>query len=125
LQNNTISTESTKGEYFSHFSIIRYNPFGEKFEAFGGNNNNNINLLSENNNSNNLPLLLSLSKFEGELEEGFNLPPEGNLGRLDPNVVALVNILTGANLRMNHIEKESNHVKLIEFRKTEAENPNE
>ena len=33
--------------------------------------------------------------------------------------------MTGANLRINHIEKKSNHIKLTEFKDTEAEDPNE
>ena len=44
---------------------------------------------------------------------------------LDPNVAALVNALTGANLEINHVKKESNHVKLTEFGRTEAEDSNE
>ncbi len=56
LQNNTTSNVNTEGEYFSHFGIIRANPF-EGFEAFGRNNNNNNNPPSGNNNNNNLPSL--------------------------------------------------------------------
>jgi len=37
----------------------------------------------------------------------------------------LVNVLTGANLGVNHIERELNHVKLTEFGGTEVEDPNE
>jgi len=44
---------------------------------------------------------------------------------LDPNVAALVNALTGANLEINYVERESNHVKPTEFGETEAEDPNE
>ncbi len=62
--------------------------------------------------------------FEGGLKRDFNLPPEGNIGGLDPNVIALVNALTKVNLRINHIERESNHIKLIEFGETEAEDLN-
>jgi len=35
-----------------------------------------------------------------------------------------VNALTGANLGINHIKRESNHIKLTEFEGTEAEDPN-
>jgi len=58
------------------------------------------------------------------LERGFNSPSERNAGRLDPNVVALINALTGTNLKINYIERESKYVKLTEFEETEAENPN-
>ncbi len=93
----------------------------EGFGTFGGNNNN---LLSENNNSNNLPPLPP-SGFRGELEGGFNLPSGRNARGLNLNVVALVNVLTGVNLGMNYIKRESNHVKLTEFRRMEAEDSNE
>jgi len=33
--------------------------------------------------------------------------------------------LAGANLGMNHVERESNHIKPTEFGGTEAEDPNE
>ncbi len=75
------------------------------------------------NNNNNNPLPLSPPEFKGGL--GFNPPPEGNARRLNPNIVALVNVLTGVNLGINYTEKESNHIKLIEFEGTEAEDPNE
>jgi len=58
------------------------------------------------------------------LEENFNPPSKGNAGRLDPNVAALVNALTGANLGINYIKRKSNHIKLTEFERTEAEDPN-
>ncbi len=119
-QNNTTSTGNTEGGYFLHFDIIRANLLGG-FRAFERDNNNSP---LGNNNNNNSPLLL-LSGFEGGLEGGFNLPSKGNAKELDPNVTALVNTLTGANLRINHIERESNHVKLTEFGRTEAEDPNE
>jgi len=61
---------------------------------------------------------LSLSEFE----EGFNPPLGENARELDPNIVALVNVV---NLEINHIERKSNHVKSTEFRKIEAEDPNE
>ena len=63
--------------------------------------------------------------FGGGLGGGFNLPPGGGLGGLDPNVAALVNALTGANLGENYVEREANHVKPTEFGETEAEDPNE
>src|SRR6266542_3119384 len=110
---------NTGGGHFLHFGIIEANPLGG-FEAFG---NNNDNPPSGNNNNNNLPLpspLLPLGFGEG-LGRGFNLPPEGNAGGLDPNVASLVNTLTGANLGINHVKRESNHVKPTEFRGTEAE----
>src|SRR6266542_2010890 len=107
FQNNT--TSNTRGEHFSHFRTIQANPFGG-FGTFENNNNNN-------------PLLPPLSPpgFGGGLEGEFNPPPEGNARGLDPNVAALVNALTGTNLEINHIERESNHVKPTEFRGTEAE----
>jgi len=40
-------------------------------------------------------------------------------------VIALVNILTGINLKINYVKRESNYIKLIEFKRTEAEDPNE
>ncbi len=109
---------NTGGEYFSYFETIR------GFGAFRNNNNNSP--LGNNNNNNPPPLPLSEfgRGFGGGLGGGFN-PPGGNARGLDPNVVALVNALTGANLRVNHVERESNHVKLTEFGETEAEDPNE
>ena len=94
---------------FPHFRIIKANSF-RGFEAFENNNNNPS---SRNNNNNNplSPLLLP--------------PPGGNAGRLNPNIAVLINTLTGANLGVNYVERESNHIKLTEFRGTEAENPNE
>src|SRR6266498_2461194 len=109
--------------YFSHFGTVGANLI-EEFGAFRNNNNNSS---SGNNNNNNLPLpspILPLG-FGEELGGGFNLSPRGNAKGLDPNVVALVNVLTGANLGINHVERESNHVKLIEFGGTEVEDPNE
>jgi|SRR6266542_6781902 len=110
-QNNMISNVNTEGEHFLHFGIIGTNLF-ERFKAFEGNNNNSS---SGNNNNNNLPLPFLPSGFGGGLEGGFNPPSEGNARRLDPNVVALVNALTETNLRINHVERESNHIKLAEF----------
>jgi len=55
----------------------------------------------------------------------FNPPPGENARGIDPNVTALVNILAGVNLRINHRERESNYVKSTEFRGTEVEDPNE
>ncbi len=118
-QNNVTSNVNTRGGHFSHFETIEANPFRE-FEAFEENNNNP----PSGNNNNNLPPLLPPSGFKEGLERGFNPLSEGNTGGLDPNVAALVNALTGANLGINHGEKESNHIKPIEFEKTEAEVPN-
>ncbi len=120
-QNNMTSNVNTEGEHFSHFGTIEVNPFG----GFGAFRNNNNNSPPENNNNNNLPSLLPPSGFEGGFGGGFNPPPEGNAGGLDLNVAALVNALTGINLGINHVERELNHVKLTEFRRTEAEDPNE
>ncbi len=130
-QNNATSSMNIGGGYFLHFGTIGANPIGG-FGAFGNNNNpppenNNNNPPSENNNNNNppsLPPLLSPG-FEGGLEEGFNPPPGGNARGLDPNVAALVNALAGANLGVNHVERELNHIKPTEFERTEAEDPNE
>src|SRR6266542_1443930 len=122
-QNNATSNMNTRGEHFPHFGTVGANLIG-RFGAFGNNNNNS---LSENNNNNNpppLPLLLPPG-FGGGLGGDFNPSSGGNAGGLDPNVAALVNALTGANLRVNHVERESNHVKLTEFGGTEAEDLNE
>ena len=111
---------NTKRGHFSHFSIIGANLFGG-FGAFGESNNNSP---SENNNNNN-PLPPSSPGFKEDLGGGFNLPPEGNARGLDPSIAALINALIGINLRINHVERESNHVKLTEFGGTEAEDFNE
>ncbi len=84
------------------------------FRTFGENNNNTP---LRNNNNNNPLLPLSSPEFERGLGKGFNLPLGGNVRGLDPNVVVLVNVLTGANLGINHVKRESNHIKLTEFRK--------
>ena len=95
--------------------------------AFGNNNNPP----PGNNNNNNppppLPPLPPLSPpgFGGGLGGGFNPQPGGNARGLDPNVTALINALAGTNLGVNHVDRESNHVKLTEFGGTEAEDPNE
>ena len=109
--------------YFPYFGTVGANLI-RGFGAFGNNNNN---LPPGNYNNNNPPLLPLLLPpgFGGELEEGFNLPSGGNAEGLDPNVAALVNALIRVNLGINHVERESNHVKLTEFRGTEAEDPNE
>src|SRR6266540_2218643 len=120
LQNNITSNVNTGGGYFSHFSIIGANPF-KGFRTFERDNNNP----SLRNNNNNNSLLLPLSGFGGGLEGGFNPPLEGNIRELDPNVVALVNVLTGANLRINHMERKSNHIKLTEFEEIKVKDPNE
>ncbi len=39
-------------------------------------------------------------------------------------MIVLINVLTGVNLGINHIKRELNHIKLIEFRETEVEYPN-
>src|SRR6266540_5153149 len=123
-QNNATSNVNTGGEHFSHFETIGANPF-RGFGTFGNNNNNN-NLPSENNNGNNPPPSpLPPPGFGGGLGRGFNPLLEGNAGGLDLNVAALVNALTEANLGINHIERESNHIKPTEFGETEAEDPNE
>ncbi len=119
-QNNTTSNVNIGEKHFPHFRTIGANPLRE----FGAFKNNNNNPFLENNNNNNL-LLLPSSGFKGGLGRGFNLPLEENAERLDPIVTALVNILVGANLGINYIERESNHVKLTEFGGTEAEDPNE
>ena len=111
---------NTGGRHFSYFGTVRANPM-RGFGTFGNNNNNPP---SGNNNNNNLLPLLSPG-FGGGLGGGFNPLLEGNARGLNSNVVALVNALTGANLGMNHVERESNHVKLTKFRGTEAEDPNE
>src|SRR6266540_1939231 len=124
-QNNTTSNVNTGGGYFSHFGTVRANLVGG-FGAFGNNNNNP----PPGNNNNNNPLPppplspLPPPGFGGGLGGGFNPPPGGNAEGLDLNVAALVNVLTGANLGVNHVERESNHVKLTEFGGTEAEDPN-
>ncbi len=107
--------------HFLHFGTVGANPFGG-FRVFENNNNPSS---GNNNNSNPSPPLLPLSGFRRGLGGGFNPLPGGNVRGLDPNVTALVNALTGANLGISHIERESNHVKLIEFRGIEAEDPNE
>jgi len=68
---------------------------------------------------------LSSSGFRRGLERRFNLSSERNLKRLDLNVAALVNALTGANLRIDHIKRKSNHVKPTKFRGIEVKDPNE
>ncbi len=118
-QNNATSNINTGRGHFSHFGTVGANLVRE-FEAFGNNNNSS----SGNNNNNNLLLPLPSPGFEGGLGGGFNPPPEGNAKGLDPNVAVLVNVLTGANLGVNHIERESNHIKPIEFEGTKAEDPN-
>ncbi|SRR6266498_693527 len=122
-QNNATSNMNIEGGYFLHFRTIGTN-LVRGFGAFGNNNNNPP---PGNNNNNNPPLppLFSSPGFEGGLGGGFNLPSEGNAEGLDPNVTALVNVLTRINLRINHVERESNHVKPTEFGRTEAEDPNE
>ncbi len=123
-QNNATSNMNTEGGHFPHFRTIGVNLLG----GFGTFRNNNNNSPSGNNNNNNPPLLsppLSPPGFGEGLRGGLNLPPGGNAGGLDPNIAALVNALTGANLGVNHVERELNHVKPTEFRRTEAEDPNE
>ncbi len=119
-QNNATSNMNIGEGYFPHFGTVGANLVGG-FRAFGNNNNN---LPSGNNNNNNPPPPLPSSGFGEGLGGGFNPPPGGNAGGLDPNVAVLVNTLTGANLGINHVDRESNHVKPTEFRETEAEDPN-
>ncbi len=112
-------------EFFPHFGTVGANLIGG-FGAFG---NNNTNPPPGNNNNNNPPLpplpLLPPPGFGEGLGGGFNLPPEGNAGGLDPNIIALINTLAEANLGVNHVDRESNHVKLTEFEGTEVEDLNE
>ncbi len=63
----------------------------------------------------------------GRLPEGPGGPPGGggNPGGLDPNVAALVNALTGMNIRGGYVSREDSFVKPTEFRGTEIEDPNE
>ena len=95
-QNNATSNVNTGGGYFPYFGTVGANLIGG-FGAFGNNNNHPP---PENNNNNNLPPLPLLPPpgFGGGLGGGFNPPLGGNAGGLDPNIAALVNILTGANL---------------------------
>src|SRR6266498_4476857 len=81
------ATSNIGGGHFPHFGTIGANLIGG-FGAFGNNNNNNPPL----------PPPLPPPGFRGGLGGGFNPPPGGNAGGLDPNVAALVNALTGANL---------------------------
>src|SRR6266498_2918207 len=121
-QNNTTSNMNTGGGHFSHFETVGANPF-RGFGIFGNNNNNP---LSGNNNNNNLSLSPLLPPgFGGGLGGGFNPLPEGNAEGLDPKIAVLVIVLIEVNLGINHVERESNHVKPTEFRGTEAEDPNE
>src|SRR6266540_2778844 len=112
-QNNVTSNVNTGGGYFSHFGTVGAN----LIRGFGAFKNNNNNQPPGNNNNNNppppspLPPLLPPG-FGGGLGEGFNPPSGGNAGGLDLNIAALVNALTGANLGVNHVKRELNHVKL-------------
>src|SRR6266540_3742339 len=119
-QNNVTSNVNTGGGYFSHFGTIGANLI-RGFGAFGNNNNPP----PGGNNNNNPPPPLPPPGFGGGLGGGFNPPPGGNAGGLDPNVTALINALAGANLGVNHVDRESNHVKPTEFGGIEAEDPNE
>ncbi len=105
-QNNTTSNMNTEGGYFPHFETIEANPLG----GFGTFRNNNNNLPLENNNNNNPPPPPPLPppEFRGGLGGDFNPLSGGNAEGLDPNVAALVNVLAGANLGMNHVDRESN-----------------
>src|SRR6266542_6770421 len=106
-QSNATSNVNTGGGYFPHFGTVGANLI-RGFGAFGSNNTNPP-LGSNNNNLSPPPPLPPLPPpgFGGGLGGGFNSPPEGNARGLDPNVAALVNALTGANLEVNHIEGES------------------
>jgi len=110
IQNNATNMGNIGGEYFSHYGMIGTNLF-RGFEAFGENNNNN-----------NPPP--PLPEFGEGLRRSFNLLSGGNVKELDPNVAALVNALTGANLGINHVKRESNNVKPTEFGRTKAEDSN-
>ncbi len=114
---------NTRRGHFIHFGTVGANPVGG-FGAFGNNNNNNNLPLGNNNSNNPSPPPLLLPGFGEGLGGGFNPPLGKNLGGLDPNVAALVNVLIGANLGINHVKKESNHIKLTEFGEIEAEDPN-
>jgi len=118
-QNNNTSTGNTEREYFPYFDTIGTNPF----RGFGTFENNNGSP-SRNNNNNNPPLPLLSPGFEGELGGEFNPPLRRNAEGLDLNVTVLVNALTEVNLRINHVERESNHIKPIEFGGTEVEDLN-
>ena len=114
---------NAEGGHFSYFRTIGANPV-RGFGTFRNTNNNPP--LGNNNNNNPLSLPpLPPSGFGGGLEGSFNPPPGENTRGLDPNVVALVNALTRANLGINHVERESNYIKPTEFGGTEVENPNE
>ncbi len=114
--NNITNTGNIRGWYFLYFDTIGANPFG----GFGIFERENNNPPLGNNNNNLLPPLSS-----SEFGEGFNPPSWGNSEGLDPNIAALVNALTGANLRINHIKKESNYIKLTEFEKIKVKDSNE
>ncbi len=118
-QQNAISNMNTEREHFPHFGTVGANPF-RGFGIFRG-GNNNLPL----GNNNNPPSSYPPSGFGEDLREGFNLPSGGNAKGLDLNVAALVNALTEANLGINHVEREFNHVKPTEFEETEAEDFNE
>jgi len=105
---NTKNIKNIRRKYFLYFDIISYNPF-KRFE--------------EKNNNNNLLLPPLLSDFKKGLKKEFNLL-EKNLEKLNPNVVALVNILIGMNLRINYVKKKSNYIKLSEFEGIEVEDFN-
>src|SRR6266542_5326918 len=125
-QSKATSNVNTGGWYFPHFGTVGANLI-RGFGAFGSNNTNP----PPGSNNNNPPPLppplppLPPPGFRGGLGGGFNPPPGGNVGRLDPNVTALINALAGTNLGVNHVDRESNHVKPTEFGGTEAEDPNE
>src|SRR6266498_3869633 len=95
-QNNVTSNMNIEGGQFLYYRTIGANPL-RGFEAF---RNNNSNPPLGNNNNNNFPPSppLPSSGFEGSLGGDFNPPSGGNAEGLDPNVVALVNALTGVNL---------------------------
>jgi len=81
----------------------------------------------EENNFNNPPLLpLSANLFRNIRED--NLPLNNNnpsSGGLDPNVIALMNALTGMNLTGRHYLREGSFIKLTEFGRTETKDLNE
>jgi len=85
------------------------------------------NLPAGNNNFNNPllpPLLVNLFGNIGE----FNLPLNNNNNslseKLNSNVIALVNTLTGMNLTKGYYLKKESFIKLIEFKGTETKDLN-
>jgi len=83
----------------------------------------NNSLLNNNNGNNSLPL--SINTFG--LRKGFNLLLNNNnspSGRLNPNVIVLVNALTEMNLTREYFSREGNFIKLTEFARTKTKDLN-